>query len=132
MEQGLTVVSKLKSDIEPNEPDKHVNPIGHIIGYRTVYVLSTINAKTGLLKGSHYAAVVCYGPAPLWGVWTIKGKFLAWYGSRKQIENTYSNLTWRRRATQWEMVDMEDHGLERRREELQKFYHTPVPESIKK
>ena len=104
------------------------NPIGNIIGYRTVYVLSTINAATGMLKGSHYAAVVCYGASPLWGVWTISGKFVAWHGSRKQVEEHYPYLTWRRRATQWALVDLEDHDIEQRKKELQDFYHVPVPD----
>lgn len=94
-----------------------------LLAHRNVYVLSTIGSN-GQLKGTHYTCCLSYGSNPVWGVWTIRGKFLRFYGSRGQIRDAYSDLVWRTHTGTWTLAktsDDEQSPVEKR-EEIAKHY----------
>jgi len=75
--------------------------IGQIIGHRGVWILAQLSKDQKLLKGTHYAMVLVGGADPLWGVWTIAGKFVRYAASRAQLDAAYPNHVWRRHPARW-------------------------------
>jgi hypothetical protein len=78
-----------------------VPQIGQIIGHRGVWILAQLTKDGRQLKGTHYAMVLVGGKEPLWGVWTINGRFVQFAGSRLQLENLYPKHVWRRHPARW-------------------------------
>jgi len=84
------------------------NPkIKDILAYRGVHVLNDVGGN-GLLKASHYAICLVFGKEPVWGVWTVAGKFLRFYGSRQDIAEAYPHKSWRRKMASWNFGDISD------------------------
>ena len=84
-----------------------MSDLAGILAYRNVYALSTIGGN-GKLKCTHYACCLSYGSEPIWGVWTVKGQFLRFYGRKSQIKEDYSSLVWRVRAASWTLKRITD------------------------
>lgn len=78
-----------------------------IMAYRTIYVLCTIG-ESGKLVALYYACVLISGRSPIWGIASVKtGKFVRYLGSRTQVENAYSHLTWRRMQAAWTLGNVQ-------------------------
>lgn len=91
--------------------------------FRGIHVLCTVEkGRKRSLRATHYASVLIGGPSPIWGVWTVQGRFLRFYGSRHEIEAAYPKLVWRRHMATWQCVDTEDKSIEKRRAELESTY----------
>jgi hypothetical protein len=99
--------------------------IESIMAYKGIYALCTVTMKE--LKVTHWAAVLIAGSHPVWGVWTVKGKFLRFYSFRSQIEEDYPRLVWRRKMGTWTCVSFDDKSIPARRSELEKKYGKAVP-----
>ena len=97
-----------------------------ILAYKGVWALCT-RGDDGLLKATHFTVVLVLGRSPIWGIWTVDGKFIAFAGSRNQIERRYPHLTWRRRMATWQMADITDKSVEKRRAELKETYGKNLP-----
>lgn len=99
-----------------------------ILAYKGVYALCTTDKSGRLLKATHYASVLVGGSSPLWGVWTVRGKFLRFYSFRSQIESTYPKLVWRRKMATYSLIDITDKSVESRRAELETVYGRAIPD----
>jgi hypothetical protein len=102
-----------------------VPPMGAIMSYRGVYALCT-TASDGRLKATHMAHCLIGGPTPMWGVWTVAGRFQRFFTFRHEIERTYSKLVWRRWVGTWNLTNVSDKSAAERREELRRIYHRGV------
>lgn len=98
----------------------------HVLSYKSVYALTTVVAKKGSdrdrLKATHYAVCLVNGRVPLWGVWTVGGRFQRFFKSRQEIADEYPKLVWRRKMASWNLRDVADKTVELRVEELEDFY----------
>ena len=74
---------------------------GELEGYRTIWVLATLNKAGNRLKGTHYAVCLRLGRPPTWIVTTINGRFIRFAASRQQIEADYPDHVWRPKAARW-------------------------------
>jgi hypothetical protein len=99
--------------------------------YHGAWALSTVDKKTGRLKATHYAWVTCFGPHPLWVVYTVGRKFVCYAGSKGQVADLYPSLVWRRTMMRWSLVDPTDHSIAKRREELADLTGNKPPEPQK-
>lgn len=97
-------------------------------GYRSIYALCDVS-KDNTLKAQYYASVLIGGPAPVWGIWTVQGRFVRFAGSRFQIEKAYKKLVWRRKMATWACTDYEDKTISQRRQELESLYGQKVGEA---
>lgn len=79
--------------------------LSNIMAYKSVYALNTLNEKTGKLKATHYACCLVGGSSPVWGVWTVAGRFLRFHSGRDSIAREYPKLTWRRVMARWSLAD---------------------------
>lgn len=102
--------------------------VENILAYKGIYVLNTVG-KDGQLKATHYTCVLIGGPQPVWGVWSISGKFTRFYTFRSEIEKAYPQLVWRRKAARWEMSGVLDKSkTDHKRAELAEMYGRELPE----
>lgn len=99
-----------------------------ILAYKGVWALCTVNQKTEELKATHYASCLIAGSYPVWGVWTVLGKFLRFHGSRTDIEEAYPRLVWRRKMATWSLHDITDKSVATRRHELGAVYKKTLPD----
>jgi len=95
--------------------------------YKGVYALCTTRKDGSVLKATHYACCLVQGVRPVWGVWTVQGKFLRFYPYKHSIAEAYPKLVWRRKMATWSLTDITDKSLETRRDELSKLYSKPMP-----
>jgi len=96
--------------------------------YKSVYALCTTGKEGKVLRATHYAAVLVHGAHPIWGVWSITGKFLRFANGRTQVESMYPKLVWRRWMLTWQCIDASNKSLEQRRFELERLYNKRPPE----
>ncbi len=89
--------------------------------YKGMYALCTVG-KDGRLHATHYAVILIGGNSPIWGVWTVQGRFQRFLGSKAQIEKAYPKLVLRRRMATWRCTDVTDKSLETRRAELETLH----------
>lgn len=104
-------------------------PLDPILNYRSVWLLCSTNKYGDLLKGRYYASVLTGGSSPLWGVWTVGGRFVRFYSGRTEIEADYSRLVWRRKMASWDLNEIRDHSLQERRAKIASSYNAPIPGS---
>ena len=67
------------------------------------------------------------GRTPIWGLWTVGGRFLRFYGSRTEIEADYSRLVWRRKTARFTLESLRNHSLAMRRDQLKSADNKPLP-----
>lgn len=89
--------------------------ISQIMAYKSVYALSTLNEKTKKLKATHYACCLAGGRDPIWGVWTVTGRFIRFHNGRESISKEYPTLVWRRVMARWQMEDPTDYTNRKKR-----------------
>jgi len=102
-------------------------PLDPILHYRGVWLLCTTNKYGDLLKARYYASCLISGRSPLWGVWTVGGRFLRFYSGRLEIASDYSRLVWRRKMASWNLDSLHDHSLNERKAEIAATYDTALP-----
>jgi hypothetical protein len=114
-----------KAKIMPRLPGLSVDTqpqIGAILGHRGVHILAQLTKDGTQLKGTHYAVVLIGGSHPLWGVWTIAGRFIRFFGGKVEIEEAYPNHVWRRHPARWVFEDLAPRKtIDRRNYMLTKF-----------
>lgn len=93
--------------------------IKDLLAYKGVHALCQLNKSTKKLRATHYAMVLMYGRFPIWAVYSAKGNFQAYHGSRASIEEAYPKHVWRRHMATWGLKDIEDKSIERRRNEIE-------------
>ena len=71
------------------------------------------------------------GRTPIWGLWTVGGRFLRFYGSRTEIEADYSRLVWRRKTARFTLESLRNHSLAMRRDQLNSADNKPLPKTEK-
>lgn len=102
--------------------------IESIMAFKGIYVLNTID-RYGQLKATHYTCVLVGGPQPVWGVWTISGRFSRFFTFRSEVERAYPELVWRRKAARWQMAGvLEKQKTDDKRAELAYAYGAQLPE----
>ena len=69
------------------------------------------------------------GRTPIWGLWTVGGRFLRFYGSRTEIETDYSRLVWRRKTARFTLKSLRNHSLAMRRDQLKSADNKPLPKN---
>ena len=69
------------------------------------------------------------GRTPIWGLWTVGGRFLRFYGSRTEIEADYSRLVWRRKTARFTLESLRNHSLAMRRDQLKSADNKPLPKN---
>jgi hypothetical protein len=82
--------------------------------YRGLHVLCTLNKDKGLTV-SHYALCLVGGVTPMWGVWTVNGRFLRFHSRKSEIERAYPNRVWRRVMAQWALDGIASQSAAKRR-----------------
>ena len=102
-------------------------PLDPILAYRGVHVLCTTNKHGNVLKANYYCSCLVMGRNPIWGMWTVGGRFLRFYGSRSEIEADYSRLVWRRKMARFTLESLRNHSLSLRREQLKDEYKKALP-----
>jgi hypothetical protein len=110
-------------DISPRFRHFKAPELDPILTYKGLYALCTQD-KSGLLKATHYTCVLVGGNTPIWGVWTVQGRFLRFHPGRRHIEKTYPKLVWRRRMATWALADIEAKSVQDRRNELKEHMGT--------
>lgn len=88
------------------------NPLEMILAFKSVHVLndayaSGVHNKPNLVP-THYCCVLVQGRSPVWGVWTIRGKFLRFAGSREQIVAEYPAKVWKRVMASWALANADN------------------------
>lgn len=83
-----------------------------VTAFKSIHVLNDIVAKPKndnrpRLKATHYACVLVAGRSPVWGVWTVKWKFVMFCGSRQQIADQYPAKSWTTTMASWLLSDAE-------------------------
>jgi len=121
----------LQSNVIPFAPPA----LSDVMAFRGLYALASTRSdkesgKT-LLTTTHFASCLVFGPSPLWGVWTVQGKFLRFYGFRHEIAAAYPRLVWRRRMASWSLMAVDDLRPAARRVVLSERYHAPLPKGMK-
>ena len=99
----------------------------NIFTYKSVWALCVIN-KDGRLRATHYASCYVAGRAPVWGLWTINGKFVRLFNGRESIIQSYPGHVWRRWMMKWGLKDDADTSAAERRHILPLQLNTPLPE----
>lgn len=110
-------------DVTTPGDEFRVPPLGAMMAYRGVHALSDLNPKTGRLRATHYATCLVGGRDPMWGVWTVHGVFLRFFGSKEQIREAYPRKTWRLRSATWNLVDIHNKDAEAKRKDMREIYH---------
>lgn len=100
------------------EVQPHVEDIE---GYRSVWVLATVN-KENRLKGTHYAVCLMMGRPPTWGIFNITGKLLRYAHGRLSIQDMYPNHVWRRVPARWQFRTLHDVPKDEREKYLIEKY----------
>jgi hypothetical protein len=96
--------------------------IGHIMGYRGIWVLAQLSADGKRLRGTHYTYCAMMGRRPLWRLYNITGKFLRVYWGKNDVAEAFPNHTWRRVPARWTFEELApDESLDRQREILDKW-----------
>jgi hypothetical protein len=96
-----------------------------VMSYKGIHALCTVTAsKDGgrVLRATHYACCLIYGSSPVWGVWTVGGRFLRFASSRGQIADAYPNHVWRRKVASWNLEEVTEADVETRRARLAERY----------
>jgi hypothetical protein len=118
---------KLHSITEAGRQELGLTPdLEKIMSFKGIHALCTVN-KDGMMQASHYACCLVYGRNPLWGVWSLNGRFQRFYGSKQDIEDNYPHLTWRRIMARWQLKDDADSVAEARRKALSKELRKALP-----
>lgn len=83
-----------------------------ISAFKSIHVLNDVlkshdEAGRPRLKASHYACVLIGGPTPIWGIWTVAGRFVMFAGSRHQIAELYPEKAWSTVMASWLLTDAE-------------------------
>jgi len=108
------------------------NPLEMIMAFKSVHVLNDVyqaeGAKKPTLIPSHYCCVLVQGRSPVWGVWTIRGKFVRFAASREQIELSYPTKAWKRVMASWALsnADNDLKNVAKRVKLLEERYHTDI------
>lgn len=99
-------------------------PLGSLFSYRTVHALCTAITIEGKrrLTATHFAVCLTLGQDPIWGVWTVHGKFLRFYGRKSAVAEAYPHLVWRTKQATWSMVDVHDMDHEAKEKQLKSLY----------
>jgi hypothetical protein len=103
---------------------RKVPTLQEIMAYKSVWALYTVTRQQK--KATHYACVLVGGSRPTWGVWTVRHKFLRFYGGRTAIEKDYPQLMWQRRMFTWALRDETDKPVKTRIDELETRYHKKI------
>lgn len=83
-----------------------------VTAFKSIHTLNDVtkakdaNGKA-VLKASHYCCVLIGGPQPVWGVWTVGGKFVMFAPSRSWISQQYPGKAWTRVMASWLLTDAE-------------------------
>jgi hypothetical protein len=98
--------------------------VENILGYRSVWVLATLSKDGTQLRATHYAICLVMGRPPLWGVFTINGKFLRYASGRDMIHEQYPNHVWRRVPARWQFDELDPSSKQaiERKDYLLKHY----------
>jgi len=92
-----------------------------VMAYKGIHALCTTD-KNGRLRATHYACCLIGGSAPIWGVWTARGKFLRMYGFKHEIASAYPDLAWRVKQGEWKLAKVTNDTVEKRRAALDERY----------
>lgn len=108
-------------------------PLNAVMAFRGVWALSIIerskdrDSHLTIRRATHYTCCLIGGSTPVWGVWTVKGSFLRFYGARVDIESDYPELVWVRKVATWTLSEIRNLSVEGKRAALEDRYHKPVP-----
>jgi hypothetical protein len=80
-----------------------------VLMLRGIYALCDIEKGSRLLKTTHYTTMLSGGPAPLWGIWTKRGKFLRFAFKRSGVEQYYPSKSWKRIEASWNIGTIYEH-----------------------
>ncbi len=114
---------KVDTDAEGFAPP----PLDPILNYKGVWLLCSVNKFGDLLKGRYYCSCLISGSTPLWGLWTVGGRFVRFYGGRKEIASDYSQLVWRRKMAKFTLESLKEHTLAERRYEISRVTRAKLP-----
>lgn len=104
--------------------DMPVPPLNSILSYKGVWLLcSVVRTPEWRLRATHYAACLLAGQRPIWGVWTIHGNFVRFFGRKSEVVDGYPAHVWRHKQATWGIVDVHDKDESERRNELAAVYH---------
>src|SRR5215471_13599990 len=107
------------------------NVLQNIMAFKGVWALCDVSKATKRLKATHYAACLIYGPRPVWGVWTVAGRFQRFFAARSDIEGTYPRLVWRMKAASWALLEVEEYSVKRKIQMVEEKYHQKVARKSK-
>lgn len=90
---------------------------------KPVYALCTINPQTQQLKAKFYTLLIEGGPQPIWGVWTMQGKFKRFFIKKSSVADAYPKLRWRRMSGRLTLSQaLVDQPIEAEKTQLVNYY----------
>jgi hypothetical protein len=92
-----------------------------VLAYKGMHVLVDVIEKPGVrrLRATHVCCCLVAGRNPMWAVWTAKGKFQRFYGSREEIKEAYPKQAWRKMMATWKFREIAEDDVEKRRSKLE-------------
>lgn len=88
-----------------------------------VYALCTTNKKTEKLTARYYTLQLTHGPEPIWGVWTVKNKFVCEVTKLEGLKRRYPKLARKRLSATLGMTKpLEEREAKAEREMLATYY----------
>ena len=107
-----------------------LHSLDSIMAYKGIWALSRLSEDSHIRQAVYYACCLISGSSPVWGVWTVRGVFVRFYGLRGDIEADYKSLVWVRKMATWKLAgDIGDLDIGERRHELEKTYKSPIPKT---
>jgi hypothetical protein len=98
-----------------------------ILTFKSMHALCTVN-KDSKMQATHYACCLVSGRNPLWGVWSLNGRFQGFFAGRQDITDNWPHLTWRRIMARWQLRDDANSKPEDRRKALAKELRKALPD----
>jgi hypothetical protein len=97
-----------------------------ILTFKTLHALCSTN-KAGKMRVVFYVSCLVAGRSPLWGCWSVNGRFLHFAAGKEAIAAQHPRLAWRRVMARWSLADEHDSVAAERRKLLEIELATPLP-----
>lgn len=103
------------------------NPTPNITAFKTIYILNDRGHAGAALRPTHYCCCLIAGRDPMWALWTVRGTFLRYAGSRQMLIEAYPEKAWSRITAAWTMTNDDNFAdIGKRIAMLTDVYHAKV------
>jgi hypothetical protein len=100
-----------------------------ILAFRGLHILCSMNPATNQLKAVYVASCLCYGPKPIWGVFTLDGEPRRFFASKAKVAEGFPRHVWRTYSSQWSLAHVDKQlGIKRTEEVTSHYKKKPKPD----